>query len=505
MSKTTQENPAVENSATETVSKPSTRTKRSTKNTDTATGTEKSPTKTSRTRSTPARAKNTTSSEKDLISTTQTSVLQEPNMSQNTVRRVAIIGGNRIPFARSNGAYFTASNTDMFTATLNGLVERFNLQGQRLGEVVAGAVLKHSRDFNMTRECVLNTALAPETPAYDIQQACGTGLQAAFLVANKIALGQIEVGIAGGVDTTSDAPIAFGDGLRKALLELNIAKTAKDRLKALTKINVKDLMDAPKNGEPRTGLSMGDHQAITTLEWGISREAQDELAASSHQKMAAAYEEGFFDDLITPFLDLKRDNNLRADSSVEKLAKLKPAFGKGDARTMTAGNSTPLTDGASCVLLASEEWAKANGHEVLAYLTFQETAAVDFVEKKEGLLMAPAYAVPRMLERAGLKLQDFDYYEIHEAFASQVLSTLKAWEDPKFCKERLGLDAPLGSIDRAKLNVKGSSLAAGHPFAATGGRIIATAAKLIAQKGSGRVLVSICAAGGQGVTAIIEK
>lgn len=505
MSKTTQDNPAVENSATETVSKPSTRSKRSTKNPDTANAAEKSPAKTTRTRSTSARTKKTTSSQQDSTSITQTSVQQEPNMSQNTVRRVAIIGGNRIPFARSNGAYFTASNTDMFTAALNGLVERFNLQGQRLGEVVAGAVLKHSRDFNMTRECVLNTALAPETPAYDIQQACGTGLQAAFLVANKIALGQIEVGIAGGVDTTSDAPIAFGDGLRKALLELNIAKTAKDRLKALTKINVKDLMDAPKNGEPRTGLSMGDHQAITTLEWGISREAQDELAASSHQKMAAAYEEGFFDDLVTPFLGLERDNNLRPDSSVEKLAKLKPAFGKGDARTMTAGNSTPLTDGASCVLLASEEWARANGHEVLAYLTFQETAAVDFVEKKEGLLMAPAYAVPRMLERAGLKLQDFDYYEIHEAFASQVLSTLKAWEDPKFCKERLGLDAPLGSIDRAKLNVKGSSLAAGHPFAATGGRIIATAAKLINQKGSGRVLVSICAAGGQGVTAIIEK
>lgn len=505
MSKTTQDNPAVENSATETVSKPSTRSKRSTKNPDTANAAEKSPAKTTRTRSTSARTKKTTSSQQDSTSITQTSVQQEPNMSQNTVRRVAIIGGNRIPFARSNGAYFTASNTDMFTAALNGLVERFNLQGQRLGEVVAGAVLKHSRDFNMTRECVLNTALAPETPAYDIQQACGTGLQAAFLVANKIALGQIEVGIAGGVDTTSDAPIAFGDGLRKALLELNIAKTAKDRLKALTKINVKDLMDAPKNGEPRTGLSMGDHQAITTLEWGISREAQDELAASSHQKMAAAYEEGFFNDLVTPFLGLERDNNLRPDSSVEKLAKLKPAFGKGDARTMTAGNSTPLTDGASCVLLASEEWAKANGHEVLAYLTFQETAAVDFVEKKEGLLMAPAYAVPRMLERAGLKLQDFDYYEIHEAFASQVLSTLKAWEDPKFCKERLGLDAPLGSIDRAKLNVKGSSLAAGHPFAATGGRIIATAAKLINQKGSGRVLVSICAAGGQGVTAIIEK
>ncbi|ENW23451.1 MULTISPECIES: acetyl-CoA C-acetyltransferase [Acinetobacter] len=505
MSKTTQENPAVENSASPAVSKSSTRAKRSTKNTDTAAAAAKSPAKTPRTRRTASSSSQTTSTQTDSVSKTQPSVQQDNNMSQNTVRRVAILGGNRIPFARSNGAYFTASNSDMLTAALNGLVERFNLQGQRVGEVVAGAVLKHSRDFNLTRECVLDTALAPETPAYDIQQACGTGLQAAFLVANKIALGQIEVGIAGGVDTTSDAPIALGDGLRKALLELNIAKTAKDRLKALTKINVKELMDAPKNGEPRTGLSMGDHQAITTLEWGISREAQDELAASSHQKMAAAYEEGFFDDLITPFLGLERDNNLRADSSVEKLAKLKPAFGKGDARTMTAGNSTPLTDGASCVLLASEEWAKANGHEVLAYLTFQETAAVDFVEKKEGLLMAPAYAVPRMLERAGLKLQDFDYYEIHEAFASQVLSTLKAWEDPAFCKERLGLDAPLGSIDRAKLNVKGSSLAAGHPFAATGGRIIATAAKLIAQKGSGRVLVSICAAGGQGVTAIIEK
>ena len=503
MSKTTQENPAVENSATETASNTSKSTARTTKSSGTVKTSANSVTKTTRTRS--ASPRKSAANTKKTESTTQTAVQQDKIMSQNTVRRVAIIGGNRIPFARSNGAYFTASNSDMFTAALNGLVERFNLQGQHLGEVVAGAVLKHSRDFNMTRECVLNTELAPETPAYDIQQACGTGLQAAFLVANKIALGQIEVGVAGGVDTTSDAPIAFGDGLRKALLELNIAKTGKDRLKALTKINLKDLMDAPKNGEPRTGLSMGDHQAITTLEWGIAREAQDELAASSHQKMAAAYEAGFFDDLITPFLGLERDNNLRADSTAEKLAKLKPAFGKGDARTMTAGNSTPLTDGASCVLLASEEWAKANGHEILAYLTFTETAAVDFVGKKEGLLMAPAYAVPRMLERAGVTLQDFDYYEIHEAFASQVLSTLKAWEDPKFCKERLGLDAPLGSIDRTKLNVKGSSLAAGHPFAATGGRIIATAAKLINQKGSGRVLISICAAGGQGVTAIIEK
>ena len=506
MSKTTQDNPAVEPSATDVVPNTPKNNSRSTKSKGTTTKVENSA-KNSRTRSSSSRTANKTSTTAKSSSnnTPEPNAQQDKNMSQNTVRRVAIIGGNRIPFARSNGAYFKASNMDMLTAALNGLVERYNLQGQRLGEVVAGAVLKHSRDFNMTRECVLNTALAPETPAFDLQQACGTGLQAAFLVANKIALGQIEVGIAGGVDTTSDAPIALGDGLRKVLLELNIAKTAKDRFKALSKINVKDLMDAPKNGEPRTGLSMGDHQALTTLEWGISREAQDELAASSHQKMAAAYEEGFFDDLITPFQGLERDNNLRPDSSVEKLAKLKPAFGKGDARTMTAGNSTPLTDGASCVLLASEDWAKANGHEVLAYLTFSETAAVDFVEKKEGLLMAPAYAVPRMLERAGITLQDFDYYEIHEAFASQVLSTLKAWEDPKFCKERLGLDAPLGSIDRSKLNVKGSSLAAGHPFAATGGRILATAAKLLNQKGSGRVLISICAAGGQGVTAIVEK
>ena len=511
MSKTTQENSNVENTATETVSNTSKPRARTSKNVNTnttaatATSTTKKPT---RTTTTAPRSKAATTTVKKVTSSsskTQTSGQQDKTMSQNTVRRVAIIGGNRIPFARSNGPYFKASNSDMLTAALNGLVERFNLQGQRLGEVVAGAVLKHSRDFNMTRECVLSTQLAPETPAYDIQQACGTGLQAAFLVANKIALGQIEVGVAGGVDTTSDAPIAFGDCLRKALLELNIAKTGKDRLKALAKINVKDLMDAPKNGEPRTGLSMGDHQAITALEWGIPREAQDELAATSHQKMAKAYEEGFFEDLITPFLGLEKDNNLRPDSSVEKLAKLKPAFGKGDTATMTAGNSTPLTDGASVVLLASEEWAKANGHEVLAYLTFTETAAVDFLGKKEGLLMAPAYAVPRMLDRAGIKLQDFDYYEIHEAFASQVLSTLKAWEDPKFCKERLGLDAPLGAIDRSKLNIHGSSLAAGHPFAATGGRILATAAKILNQKGSGRILVSICAAGGQGVVAIVEK
>lgn len=423
-----------------------------------------------------------------------------------TVRRVAIIGGNRIPFARSNGAYANVSNQDMLTAALNGLIDRFNLQGLRIGEVVAGAVLKHSRDFNLTRECVLSTKLSPATSAYDIQQACGTGLEAAILVANKIALGQIECGIAGGVDTTSDAPLALNDDLRKILLEINRSKTNQERLKAALKIRPKHFApEQPKNGEPRTGLAMGDHAAITALEWGITREEQDQLAFNSHKNMAAAYDRGFFDDLVTPFQGLKRDNNLRKEISLEKLATLKPCFGKGEGATMTAANSTPLTDGASVVLLASEEWAKERGLPVLAYLSFTEVAAVDFVHQKEGLLMAPAYAVPRMLERAGLKLQDFDYYEIHEAFASQVLSTLKAWEDTKFCKERLGLKKPLGKIDRSKLNINGSSLAAGHPFAATGGRIIATLAKMLNEKGSGRGLVSICAAGGQGVVAIIEK
>ena len=430
-------------------------------------------------------------------------------MSQQIPRKVAILGGNRIPFARSNGVYANASNSDMLTASLNGLVERYDLQGERIGEVVAGAVIKLSRDINLTRECVLGTALHPTTPAYDISQACGTGLQATFAVSNKIALGLIDSAIAGGVDTTSDAPLGIGDGLRKALLKLNNAKTNKQRLQALLSINLKDLIDAPQNGEPRTHLSMGEHQAITALEWGVTREEQDELAFNSHKNLARAYNEGFFDDLITPFKGLTRDNNLRADISMEKLASLKPVFGKKNANpTMTAGNSTPLTDGASCVLLSSEGWAKAHNLTPLAYITHQETAAVDFIGKngvKEGLLMAPAYAVPRMLARAGLTLQDFDFYEIHEAFASQVLSTLKAWEDETFCKERLGLDKALGSIDRSKLNVNGSSLAAGHPFAATGGRILATTAKLLDKKGGGRALVSICAAGGQGVVAILER
>jgi acetyl-CoA C-acetyltransferase len=425
---------------------------------------------------------------------------------QKTTRRVAVIGGNRIPFARSNTAYATASNQDMLTAAIDGLISRFGLEGVRLGEVVAGAVLKHSRDFNLARECVLGSKLAPDTPAYDLQQACDTGIQATVAVANKIALGQIEVGIAGGTDTTSDAPIALNEKLRKILLEANRAKTVQARLRALTKVRPAYLAPAvPQNLEPRTGLSMGESAALTALEWNVTREEQDELAVRSHHNLASAYERGFFDDLLTPFQGVERDQNLRSDSSVEKLAQLQPVFGKGSAATMTAGNSTPLTDGASAVLLASEEYAEQNGLPVLAYVTFAETAAVDYVHGREGLLMAPAYAMPRMLERAGLTLQEFDFYEIHEAFASQVLATLKAWEDPIFCKERLGLDAPLGVIDRDRLNVVGSSIAVGHPFAATGARIVATLAKLLDEKGSGRGVISICAAGGQGVTAIMEK
>ena len=425
---------------------------------------------------------------------------------QAQTRRVAVVGGNRIPFARSNSVYATASNQEMLTAAIDGLVTRFGLQGERLGEVVAGAVLKHSRDFNLTRESVLGSRLAPETPAYDIQQACDTGIQATVQVANKIALGQIEVGIAGGTDTTSDAPIAVNEKLRKILLEANRAKSLQGRLGALAKVRPQYLAPAiPQNSEPRTGLSMGESAALTAVEWQIGREEQDQLALSSHQNLAAAYDRGFLDDLVTPFQGLERDQNLRADTTLEKLAKLKPVFGKGESATMTAANSTPLTDGASAVLLCSEEYAAARGWDVLAFFTAYETAAVDYVHGGEGLLMAPAYALPRMLEREGRTLQDFDFYEIHEAFASQVLATLKAWEDPIFCKERLGLDAPLGSIDRSKLNVAGSSLAAGHPFAATGGRIVATLAKLLAEKGSGTGVISICAAGGQGVTAILER
>jgi acetyl-CoA C-acetyltransferase len=418
-------------------------------------------------------------------------------------RRVAVIGGSRIPFARSDGPYATASNQEMLTAAVNGLATRYGLDVPGVvGEVVAGAVLKHSRDFNLARETVLGSKLDARTPAYDIQQACGTGLQAVIAAANKIALGQTESAIAGGADTASDAPLGVNDQLRRILLQARRAKSTTARLKALAGIRPAHLVpDIPRNAEPRTGRSMGEHAAVTARAWGIDREAQDELAATSHQRLAAAYERGFFTDLVVPFRDLGRDQNLRPDSTPEKLAALKPVFGlDAPDPTMTAGNSTPLTDGAAVVLLASEEWAETRGLEPLAYLTAYETAAVDFVHGdvaggEDGLLMAPAYAVPRMLERTGLGIEDFDLVEVHEAFASQVLATLAAWE-------KRGL-AP---VDRDRLNVAGSSLATGHPFAATGARIVGTLAKLLAERGlPGRGLISICAAGGQGVTAVLER
>jgi len=420
-------------------------------------------------------------------------------------RRAAILGGNRIPFARANGPYARASNQDMLTAALDGLVARFGLQTLRLGEVAGGAVLKHSRDFNLTREAVLGTPLSAFTPAYDVQQACGTGLETTIHVANKIALGQIDCGIAAGVDSASDAPIAVNEDLRRVLLQINRARSVPQRLAQLRKLRPTQVVpEIPRNAEPRTGMSMGEHAALTARQWEIGREPQDQLAVLSHRNLAAAYARGFFDDLLTPYLGLQRDQNLRPDASLESLSRLKPVFGRDGAATMTAGNSTPLSDGAAAVLLGSEAWARERRLPVLAHLVDAETAAVDYVHGGEGLLMAPVYAVPRLLERNRLTLQDFDFYEIHEAFASTVLATLKAWEDPGFCKDRLGLSAPLGSIDRTRLNVNGSSLAVGHPFAATGGRIVATMAKLLAQKGSGRGLVSICAAGGQGVVAILE-
>lgn len=426
-------------------------------------------------------------------------------MSQ--IRRVAILGGNRIPFVRSNTAYSNASNMDMLSATLQGLVDRFNLQGQRLGEVAAGAVMKHSRDFNLAREATLNSGLAAETPAYDVQQACGTGLEAAILVANKIALGQIDAGIAAGTDTASDVPIGLNEKYRRMILDLNSAKSLGARLKTLLRFRPGFILPAiPANAEPRTGLSMGQHCELMAKQWNISRETQDELTWHSHHNLMNAYQRGFFEDLITPFNGIERDGILR-NTAPEKLAALKPVFDRNNG-TLTAANSTTLTDGSAAVLLASEEWAAERNLSVQAYLSLSEVAAVDFFsrgEESEGLLMAPAYAVPRLLQRAGISLQDFDFYEIHEAFAAQTLCTLKAWEDEQFCREKLGLEQPLGSIERSKLNVNGSSIATGHPFAATGPRILATLAKILEQKGEGRGLISICAAGGQGVTAILER
>ncbi|QTE29643.1 acetyl-CoA C-acetyltransferase [Pengzhenrongella sicca] len=433
-------------------------------------------------------------------------------------RRAVVVGGNRLPFARAGGPYAGASNQDLLTAALDGLVARFGLQGERIGEVAAGAVLKHSRDFNLTRECVLGSALSPQTPAYDLQQACATGLEAVVGLANKIRLGQLESGIAAGVDSASDAPIAVSDGLRHALLALARAKTPRQKLAAIAGLRPRDLAPAaPRIDEPRTGLSMGEHQALTTAQWGITRAAQDELALASHTRLAAAYDAGFFDDLVTGFRGLTRDQNLRPDTSLAKLAALPPAFGRdlAEPATMTAGNSTPLTDGAAAVLLASDDWAAARGLPALAVVVDAESGAVDFVHGGDGLLMAPVFAVPRLLERNGLTLADFDIVEIHEAFASTVLATLAAWADADFGRERLGLDGAFGSVDPDRLNVTGSSLAAGHPFAATGGRIVATAAKILAERKAARAgtpdadrpvraLLSVCAAGGMGVTAILE-
>lgn len=422
------------------------------------------------------------------------------------LRRVAILGGTRIPFCRQNTAYSDVGNMGLSVRTLGALVEKFGLQGKQLGEVAMGAVIKHSSDWNLGREAALSSGLSPLTPGITLQRACGTSLDTINLIANKIASGQIEVGIGGGSDTTSDVPIVYGQKLRHALLDANKAKSFGGKLKALAKIRPNWLKPSfPGVAEPRTGKSMGQHCEDMAKEWNISREAQDALAVSSHKKLAAAYERGFFDDLVAEFRGVKRDNILRPDSSIEKLATLKPAFDKSPGRgTLTAGNSTPLTDGAAACLLSSEDWARDNGHEVLAYLRDVQVAAVDFVAG-EGLLMAPTVAVPEMLARNGLTLQDFDFYEIHEAFAAQVLCTLKAWEDADYCKNRLGLDAPLGAIDPAKLNPNGSSLATGHPFAATGARIVATAAKELAARGGGRCLISICTAGGMGVVAIVER
>jgi len=422
--------------------------------------------------------------------------------------KVAIVGGVRIPFARANGAYNEASNQDMLTAALRALVDRHNLKNQRVGEVAAGAVIKHSRDWNLARESTLGSGLHPETPAYDLQRACGTSLSAVAQLARRIDAGEIDCAIAGGADSASDIPLAYSPNLQRAVLAMARGKSWTDKLRTLGDLRPWDLAPAsPGIAEPRTGLSMGQHCEEMAREWRIDRRSQDELALASHRNAAAAWQEGFFNDLVVEFHGLKRDNNVRADTSLEKLASLKNAFDPSPAGTLSAGNSSPLTDGASCVLLSSEQWAREHGFSPWAFITHSETAAVDFVGMagpKEGMLMAPAYAVPRMLDRARLGLQDFDIYEIHEAFAAQVLCTLKAWESPEFCRAKLGRE-PLGSIDRAKMNPKGSSVALGHPFAATGARIVATLAKQLAQRGSGRGLISICAAGGMGVTAILER
>ena len=422
-------------------------------------------------------------------------------------KRAAILGGVRIPFCRNNTAYADVGNFGMAVKTLGSLVERFDLHGVELGEVAFGAVIKLAADWNLAREAVLSSGLSPYTPGITTARACGTSLDNAVLITSKIATGQIEAGIAGGSDTTSDVPIVYSRAMQQRLLAVNRAKDTGDKLKAaVSGFSLGELKPSfPGVAEPRTGMSMGEHCELMAREWKITRQEQDELALASHLKAAAAYERGFFKDLVVPFRGLDRDGFLRPDSTIEKLAALKPAFDKASGfGTLTAGNSTGLSDGASAVLISSEDWAAKRGLKPQAFITYSQSAAVDFVHG-EGLLMAPTVAVPRMLDMAGLTLQDFDFYEIHEAFAAQVLCTLRAWEDADYCKNRLGRDKPLGKIDPAKLNVNGSSLALGHPFAATGTRIVATLAKLLEEKGSGRGLISICTAGGMGVTAILER
>jgi acetyl-CoA C-acetyltransferase len=423
-----------------------------------------------------------------------------------TPRRVAIVGGVRIPFARGNGAYAQVGNQEMLTAALRGVVDRYGLQGQRIDEVAAGAVMKHSSQWNLTRESVLGCGLAAETPGLDLQRACGTGLEGAILLGNKIALGQIDSAIAAGVDTVSDPPVVFPRLFQQLLLKSYRGKSAGARLGPWFGLRLKHLRPVlPGIAEPRTGLSMGESTELMVKTWGIARAEQDQLALESHQKASAAYAAGFYQDLVLEYLGLTRDDNIREESTIEKLAKLKPVFDSSGAGSLTAGNSTPMTDGASAVLLGSEAWAHQRNLPVLAFLAYGKVAAVDYIDKKEGLLMAPAYAVPRMLDDARLTLQDFDYYEIHEAFAGQVLCTLKAWSDAAFCRDKLGAADALGTIDRTKLNVKGGSLAIGHPFAATGTRIVATLAKILDENKAKRGLISICTAGGMGVTAILER
>ena len=423
-----------------------------------------------------------------------------------TARRVAIVGGVRIPFARGNGIYAEVGNQEMLTAALRAVVERYGLQGQRLDDVAAGAVMKHSNQWNLTRESVLGSGLAAETPGFDLQRACGTGLEAAILLGNKIALGQIDCAIAAGVDSVSDPPVAYPKSFQQLLLKSFRGRTARQRLQPWLGLRLQHLRPVlPGIAEPRTGLTMGESAELMVSAWGVGRREQDQLALESHQKAAAAYAAGFYADLVHEYLGLAKDENVRTDSSLERLGGLPPVFDLSGGGSLTAGNSTPMTDGAAAVLMASEAWARERDLPVLAYLAYGKVAAVDFFDKKEGLLMAPAYAVPRMLSDAALGLQDFDFYEIHEAFAGQVLCTLKAWDDPVFCREKLGLSAALGAIDRAKLNVKGGSLAIGHPFAATGGRILATLAKILNENKAKRGLISVCTAGGMGVTAILER